>query len=579
MLKKFSAAMAIIAAFTFPVHTIAQPHPTISYDAALVSGLAGPVDLVNAGDGTNRLFIVQQNGVILVRTVTPSVAVNTFVDLGTSTGPSGLNLISFGGERGLLSMAFHPDYNGTTNRFFYVYYTEITTGRIIIDRFETTVGNINTVDAASRLQIMAIDHPGQANHNGGKLNFGPDGYLYFATGDGGGGNDVPNNAQNGNVLLGKMIRIDVNNPVAQTYGNYVIPPTNPYVSDPAILDEIWALGLRNPFRWSFDRLTNDMWIGDVGQSAREEINYRAAGSTGHVNYGWRCYEGLISTPSVPDCTPTDNVFPIFDYDNNSVGIAVTGGFVYRGPDNPTLYGRYIASDYGTGVVFIISPNSSGGWYATTQTNPVSGFNPAGFGEAEDGTLYIVGDGEIRRITATAGFILPVKLSNYSAHRVDQYNELKWTTTFEDNTSRFHIEYSTDGRNFNRAGNVVARGNSNGGDYSYKHQVAMTNDLYYRLAIEDKDGSIKYSSILKLLAAKGVVKLFPTIVRNGMLNISVSGTAKKLQLVNNTGAVVFEKNLAGFSGASAIQLPALARGSYIARIILNDGILHEKLVIE
>jgi hypothetical protein len=191
----------------------------------------------------------------------------------------------------------------------------------------------------------------------------------------------------------------------------------------------------------------------------------------------------------------------------------------------------------------------------------------------------VGDGEIRRITATAGFILPVKLSNYSAHRVDQYNELKWTTTFEDNTSRFHIEYSTDGRNFNRAGNVVARGNSNGGDYSYKHQVAMTNDLYYRLAIEDKDGSIKYSSILKLLAAKGVVKLFPTIVRNGMLNISVSGTAKKLQLVNNTGAVVFEKNLAGFSGASAIQLPALARGSYIARIILNDGILHEKLVIE
>ncbi|MGZ5191561.1 MAG: T9SS type A sorting domain-containing protein, partial [Flavisolibacter sp.] len=142
-----------------------------------------------------------------------------------------------------------------------------------------------------------------------------------------------------------------------------------------------------------------------------------------------------------------------------------------------------------------------------------------------------------------------------------------------------IEYSNDGRNFSKAGNVTARGNSNGNDYSYQHQIAMTNDLFYRLAIEDKDGSIKYSSVLRLLAGKGIVKMFPTLIRNGLLNLSVSGTARKLQLVNSNGAIVYEKNLIGFSGASSIQLPALTRGSYIARIILNDGVVHEKLVIE
>lgn len=575
MLKKFFAAVALIAAIEFPIFTFAQVHPTISYDAALVSGLTAPVDLVNAGDGSNRLFIVQQNGIVLVRAGTSPFAVTTFGNFGLG----GLNLISTGGERGLLSMVFHPDYNGTTNLFFYIYYTEITTGRIMVDRFQTTTTDPVTVDGATRLNIMAIDHPGETNHNGGKLNFGPDGYLYFATGDGGNGNDPLNNAQNGDKLLGKMIRIDVNSPIPQMFGNYVIPPTNPYLTDPLIRDEIWALGLRNPFRWSFDRLTNDMWIGDVGQGAREEVNFRPAGSTGQVNYGWRCYEGEISTPSVPDCTPTNNVFPIFTYVNPTDGRAVTGGYVYRGPGNPSLRGRYIASDYLSGNVFIISPNGSGGWYYTTQSNPIAGFNPAAFGEAEDGTLYIVGDGTVRRVIATNGFILPVKLSSYSVKRVDQYSELKWATSFEENTSLFHIEYSIDGRNFIKAGNVNARGNSNGSDYSFKHPIAMTNDLYYRLAIEDKDGSVKYSSVLRLFAAKGVVKMFPTLIRNGLLNVSVSGTARKLQLINSNGAIVFEKNLIGFSGTSSIQLPALSRGSYIARIILNEGVAQEKVMIE
>ncbi|MFL5810245.1 MAG: PQQ-dependent sugar dehydrogenase, partial [Flavisolibacter sp.] len=345
MSRKFYAASAVMAVFVFSYNINAQA-PTITYESpAFISGLTAPVDLVNAGDGSNRLFIVQQNGLIRVRQGTSPFTISNFLDLGSS----GLDLISYiaGGERGLLSMVFHPDYNGTTNRYFFVYYTEKTTGRIVVRRFETSAGDQNIVDVSSSFLIMAVDHPGQSNHNGGKLNFGPDGYLYFALGDGGSGNDPPNNAQNGNMLLGKMIRIDVTStPTSQTFGNYVIPPSNPYVSDPTVLDEIWALGLRNPFRWSFDRANGDMWIGDVGQSAREEIDYRPAGSTGHVNYGWSCYEGSISNPStsVVGCTAADKVFPIFDYVNPTIGQAVIGGYVYRGPDNPTLTGRYIATD-------------------------------------------------------------------------------------------------------------------------------------------------------------------------------------------------------------------------------------------
>ena len=239
--------------FLFSASIFAQPVPVLVYSPVVTSGLSSPVDVVNAGDGSNRLFVVQQGG--QVRIVSGGALLpGNFLDIPDS--------ISGGGERGLLSIAFHPNYE--SNRYFFVYYTN-TAGDLRITRFQTQAGNPNAADESTGVVILTIPHPTYSNHNGGKLNFGADGHLYFATGDGGSGGDPDNNSQNGNSLLGKMIRINVDNFTTPPY--YTIPADNPYVTNPSVRDEIFAMGLRNPWRWSFDKETNDMWIADVGQGA------------------------------------------------------------------------------------------------------------------------------------------------------------------------------------------------------------------------------------------------------------------------------------------------------------------------
>jgi len=572
MTVKFYATTTLLVAFLFSATAKAQTPPTISFQS-LVTNLSSPVDIINAHDGSNRLFVVQQGGIIKV--INGSTATD-FVDLSTYVSQAG-------GERGLLSMAFDPGFNGTTNRAFYVYYNE-PSGDITVRRFTANQSpNQNTADTNGSVHIITISHTVNANHNGGKLNFGPDGYLYFATGDGGGGNDVPNNAQNGNVLLGKMLRIDVNSAGPASHPNYAIPGTNPYVSDGAILDEIYNLGLRNPFRWSFDRATGNMWIGDVGQDAKEEVDFRPAGSTGHNNFGWRCFEGYISTPGVPDCTPADYVTPIYDYDNPAAGSsAVTGGYVYRGSEYTNLRGYYMAADVYSGAFHFLWPNGSGGFDSTVQTGLPTGV--VGFGEAEDGTLYVVrqtgaATSGVYKLVASGGTPLPVTLSSFTAARRSSVNELKWITSTEYNTSAFFVEYSFDARNFSRAGRIAAK-NKGGSNYDFQHQASTTNSIYYRLAIEDIDGRTKYSSILKLSGDHDAsIKIYPTLIRDHVLNISLAKRANKLQLVNSSGAVVFERSLENISGSSMMNLPILSPGIYVARVILDDGVVTEKLVIE
>lgn len=565
---KTALQLSVIVFFFLHPKAFCQP-PTIGFQS-VITGLSAPIDIVNAHDGSNRLFIVQQGGIIKVWNGT---TLSDFINISST--------ISTGGERGLLSMAFDPNFNGTSNRFFYVYYTN-TNGDIEVSRYQANAGaNSNTANPASKTVIITIPHPTNSNHNGGKLNFGSDGFLYFATGDGGGANDAPNNAQNGNVLLGKMIRIDINTLTVQTFGQYTIPPTNPYVGDASVRDEIWALGLRNPFRWSFDRANGNMWIGDVGQGAKEEIDFRPAGSTGHINYGWRCYEGSISTPGVADCNPIDNVFPVLDYDNPPSGSsAVTGGYVYRGTEFANLRGYYMATDFYSGTLYFLWPNGGGGFNSSTQTTGVQIFIAA-FGEAENGALYAASQATntVYKIVATGGAPLPVSLKNFTVRHFSNYNELKWSTAFEQGTSKFHIEYSTDGSRFIRAGAVTASRNSNGSDYSFQHFSSASGDIFYRLAMEEDNGRINHSSILRVSSGnEKTIKVYPTVVSDRVLNLSVSMPASKLQLVNSNGSVVFEKDLNNITGAAAINLPAISKGMYVVRILAQGKINSSKIIV-
>lgn len=568
-----SRLLTILLIFLSPVLLLAQA-PTVSY-VSEITGLSAPVDLVNAGDGTNRLFIVEQAGIVKVRN---GSTITQFANFGAG----GANIISSGGERGLLSMAFHPNYDGVNNRYFFIYYTNAA-GDIAVTRYQTTAGNINTADLGTGTSIIVVPHPGQSNHNGGKLNFGADGYLYFATGDGGGANDVPNNAQNGTVLLGKMLRLDINQ-MSTTYGNYSVPPDNPYVNDPNVDDRIWALGLRNPFRWSFDRANGDMWIGDVGQGTQEEINFRAAGTTGHVNYGWRCFEGYVSTPGVADCTPADYVPPVFDYPNPGTGSAVTGGYVYRGTEFPTFVGYYVAADVYSGNVYVLWPRASGGFDSSIQTNmPVSFV--VGFGEGEDGTLYAVSQGSnaVYKVVATDGGPLPVTLTNFSGTVNTGFNELKWQTAAEYKTARFNIEYSKDGAPFTRAGTVIATRNSSGSSYNFRHVINNKDDLLYRLAIEDDNGKVAYSPVIRLNGkARSGIQIYPTVINNGFINLQANGKqVKSLKLINTSGVVVYKNEPKNSGNTLAISLPpALSKGMYLVEITLSDGqAVMERILIQ
>ena len=369
-----AASMLLFASASFGQAIALQPYLT---------GLSSPVHIVNAKDGTNRMFVVQQRGII--RVVQPGQT--TYTDFLNISGV----VSSSGNERGLLGLAFHPQYSA--NRRFFVYYTRQSDGSIEIGEYETPVGTPNVANPVAVRTIITIPHPTNTNHNGGTIAFGPDGFLYAGTGDGGGANDIPNNAQNINILLGKMLRIDIDTPLNQVPA-YNIPPTNPFVGVNGS-DEIFAYGLRNPYRFSFDRGgTNQLWVGDVGQDAREEVDIVSIGG----NYGWRIMEGTICTPGVnPNCTPPPgHILPITEYVNAGSRIAVTGGYVYRGAQGVLPVGSYVFADYGSGEVFL--------WDNNTQTRilPPTGRLISSFGEDEAGELYVVGlSGTVDRIVGVA----------------------------------------------------------------------------------------------------------------------------------------------------------------------------------
>jgi len=354
-----SADIPTEAALSFPYPT-SFPDPAKYEWQLLTGGLSRPVGLTNAGDGSGRLFILEQEG--LIRIVKDhELLEEPFLDMRDRVG-------SNANEQGLLGLAFHPGYqeNGT----FYVNYTD-GDGGTVIARFNVST-DPNRADPASEVRLLQIQQP-YGNHNGGSIAFGPDGYLYIGTGDGGSGGDPQGNGQSLDTLLGKILRLDVDNGEP-----YAVPAGN-------LEGEIWAYGLRNPWRFSFDRLSGDLYIGDVGQGDWEEIDYWPVGNPGGANFGWNFREGAHPFTGSPP-VGVDLIDPVVEYDH-SLGISVTGGVVYRGAALSGYYGIYFYGDYGSGRVWGLFPDLDGGW--KNQILFESGANITSFGEDEDGEVYLV----------------------------------------------------------------------------------------------------------------------------------------------------------------------------------------------
>jgi glucose/arabinose dehydrogenase len=348
---------------------------------SVAGGLSQPLFVTHAGDGSGRLFVLEQAGRIRI-IANGAVAAQPFLDI--------RSIVRSGGEQGLLGMAFHPKFK--ENGRFFIAYTQQNADNTIAEYHISA--DPNRADPASGRILLAI--PDFApNHNGGMLAFGPDGYLYAGTGDGGGGGDPQRNGQNPQALLGKMLRLNVD--AGEPYG---IPPDNPFVASGAGRPEVWAIGLRNPWRFSFDRATNDLWIADVGQNLWEEIDLQPAGSRGGENYGWSIMEGAHCFRPTNGCDMTGLVMPVVEYGREG-GCSVTGGYVYRGTENPAMVGAYYFGDYCSGRIWALAQAADGSWQRTELLRV--GVQISSFGEDEAGELYLTGHntGQVYRLKAAA----------------------------------------------------------------------------------------------------------------------------------------------------------------------------------
>ncbi|MCC6790968.1 MAG: PQQ-dependent sugar dehydrogenase [Thermomicrobiales bacterium] len=349
----------------------------------VADGFARPVQIVDPNDGSGRLFVVEQVGTIRIL-IDGDIQDEPFLDI--------VYEISSGNEQGLLSMALHPNFaeNGT----FFIDYTDVD-GNTQIERWQVSADNPNQADPESAVTVLSVAQP-YPNHNGGLLLFGPDGYLYVGLGDGGSQGDPEGNGQDLGALLGKILRIDVDNPAeGQEYG---IPDDNPFVGDEGAAGEVWAYGLRNPWRFSFDRETGDLYIADVGQNVYEEVSVLPAGGD-ERNFGWNLMEGPACY-AVENCDPAGLVAPFFSYTHDEGGCSVTGGYVYRGESIRALQGVYLTADYCTGLLWGVGKNAAGEWVASAPIE--TGLSVSSFGEDADGELYVIDlSGGIYRVTAAA----------------------------------------------------------------------------------------------------------------------------------------------------------------------------------
>jgi glucose/arabinose dehydrogenase len=384
-----SAALVCLGCNSGSMSTPPSPPPPPNLQVELVpiaSGFSSPLDIQQAGDGSGRLFVVEQGGKIRI-IQNGNVLGTPYLDVS--------GLIVSGGEEGLLGLAFHPSYS--TNGCFYVNYTTTRlngTLQTAISEFHAATPGANTVNTTSEQILFTVNQP-EANHNGGALAFGNDGFLYIALGDGGGGGDMHGtigNGQDTSTRLGKILRIRVD-----CNGTYSVPADNPFAAQATPTKEIWLYGLRNPFRFSVDHTTGNLWIGDVGQSSFEEVD-RVTPAQGGSNMGWRCKEGTHNFNFTANCQGLTLLDPIFDYDRSQGDETVIGGYVYHGANITALAGNYVFGDFISGRIWSLAQNGQGQWVRTLLVN-AGGGDLAGFGQDVNGELYVAGysSGSVARL--------------------------------------------------------------------------------------------------------------------------------------------------------------------------------------
>lgn len=507
------------------------------------NGFSRPSDIQNAGD--DRLFVLEQTGKIWIVDALGQVNATPFLDI---TGI--VNAAS--NEQGLLGLAFHPDYD--QNGYFYLNYTSPggsePGGTTHISRF-TVTGDPDVADPASEDTLFTVSQH-STNHNGGQLAFGPDGYLYIGLGDGGGANDTGNRAQNLQNALGKMLRLDVDGG-----SPYAIPADNPYINDSSILDEIWGIGLRNPWRFSFDSQAGDMWIADVGQNLLEEVDFQPASSVGGENYGWRCYEANDEFNTTGCGAPGDYVYPITDHSHNDGWCSITGGYVYRGSTFPLLDGHYIYVDYCAGEFYTLVDENGAFVRRNVLNSGQFGFTT--FGVDIAGEMYVANanNGSIYKIEEPCSASIPTAsydgaiLSSSTAVAYYWYLDGVLVPGAEDQT----------------------------------HEPAA-NGFYY-VVTDDGNGCLVASNEVEVTAV-GIEELLmqglKLIPNPAMDRVTITADrlngALELSLMDISGRIVMQEDLGNTYGPfqKEINVSQLQRGLYLLSIRVNGNEHVEKLML-
>lgn len=554
---------------------------------SVLSGFNQSVDIANTGVATDtRLFIVEKAGVIRIipdpEAMSPIMLGTPFLDISSLVDNAG-------GEQGLLGLVFHPNY-ATNGRFFVNYIRDPGAGldRTVVAEYQVSA-DPNVANPTSVQTIIEIEQD-FANHNGGDLNFGPDGNLYIGMGDGGSGNDPNNRAQDDNELLGKMLRINVDGIGGASdcglVGNYNIPVDNPNVLSGTGCRETWAKGLRNPFRFSFDRQNGNMWIGDVGQNRYEEIDFQPNG-VGGINYGWRCCEGAHPNPNGSlgvCCNPETMTSPVFEVDRTVTtgDCSITGGYVYRGTDHPELHGFYICGDFCSQDLYAINASNPNAVYKELASNG----NISTFGESVDGELYMAAlNGAIFKVTAAPGAVLPIDLIDFDGYSKNHINHLNWSVADAKHFSHFDIERSQDGKSFKKIGRVASENSfAEVKQFKFQDTNPQAGNNFYRLKMVDLDGSFSTSKIITLnIAIRPQINVFPQPANQKMtveLQEEEFGNNTSIKMLDITGKIVFEQLLSAENTATIeIEVAAYQAGIYLLILENEFQQFSKKILIE